>query len=235
MANGGAISSGFGLMSQGTHEGIGGITNLIASFFQKNPYAKMSDIYKQMQGYITPYTDAGKTGLAGLLALEKGAYGGMADDPTELEDKIMGKYQESPYAQYQTKQLIDAANSAAAASGQLGTPQEQQELAAHLQGLVSQDQQKYYQNAMQGLNSLANLYGGQVGAGEFGVNKQDEYLQNMANLAGGKTQWANKLTQSRAGDVGSFLESFADVGLGGAEAMGGMMGGGAGGGLMGLL
>jgi hypothetical protein len=205
-------------MSQGIHEGNDSIMNLLASFFQKNPYASMRDVYQHMQDYITPYTNAGLEGLGQLSGLVK--------DPTALEDSIDAKYKESPYAQYQSKQLADATNAAAAASGTLGTPQEQQEMAAHLQGLISRDQQQYRHDAMQPYEFGV---GNELGAGKFGTNLENAYLENMANLAGGKDQWKNSLTQSQFGDVGEFLNSFGDVGLGGAQAFMGMFGGGMGG------
>jgi len=217
MADGG----GFGMMSQGVHEGIGGLTDLFGSFFQKNPYSKMLDEYGKMQGYITPYTDAGKQGLSGLQALLSGPLADLVKNPTGLEDKIMGQYSESPYAKEQTRQLQEAMGNQAAAAGNLGTPQAQQELAQRLQGVVSGDQQKYLQNAMQpfefGLGQQQQGYGQQIGAGEFGTNMQNQFLESMANLIGGKDQWRNQRTQSQFGDIGSMLESPFDIGIGGAE------------------
>jgi hypothetical protein len=218
MPNG--MGAGMGQMSMGMHEGTAGLTNLIGSFFQDNPYAKMQDIYGRYQGYLNPYIEAGKSGL--------GTISGLVSDPTALEDRIMSHYQMSPHAQFQQKQLTDAANAMAARGGIVGTPQEQEGMARQLQGLISGDQQQYLQGAMQ---PFEFGLGQQLGAGRFGVGQEGNYLENMANLAGGRTQWENQLAQSRAGDIGSIMNSFGDVGMGGAQAAGSMFGGG----IMGLL
>lgn len=199
----------------GIDKAVGGASSLIGSLFEENPYTGMMNEYGKMQGYISPYTDAGKQGLSGLQSLLSGPLASLISDPTGLEDKIMGSYQQSPYAKEQTSQLQDAMNNQAAASGNLGTPQAQRALAQGLQGIVSADQQNYLRNAMQpfemGLQQQQQGYGQQIGAGEFGTNMQNEFLQNMSNLIGGKAQWSNKMAESRAGDVGSIASGIADM------------------------
>jgi hypothetical protein len=233
---------GFSGMSQGMDEGMDGALSLIGSFFEDNPYIDMMNTYRPMQDYITPYTDAGKQGLSGLQALLSGQLSNMTSNPTGLEDSIMSKYQSSPYATEQMRALTQAQNNAAAAGGTLGTPQMQQELAERLQGVIGKDQQQYLQNAIQpyeyGLGQMQQGYGQQIGAGEFGTNLQNQYLENMANMMGGHTQWNNQMTESRVGDIGSMLNSPNDTAGGALSGVSGMFSGGGGGmlgGLMGLL
>lgn len=234
-----ANSGGFSGMSQGMDEGVNGALSLIGSFFENNPYTEMMNTYRPMQGYINPYTDAGKQGLSGLQALLSGQLSNLTSNPTGLEDSIMSKYQSSPYATEQMRALTQAQNNAAAAGGNLGTPQMQQELAQRLQGVIGQDQQQYLQNAIQpyeyGLGQMQQGYGQQIGAGEFGTNLQNQYLENMANMAGGHTQWNNQLTQSRVGDIGSMFNAPFDTATGAMSGASGMFGGSMLGGLLGLL
>lgn len=128
--------------------------------------------------------------------------------PTALENQIMGSYTESPYAQYQTQLLNKSMASQAAAGGQLGTPNEQIALANQTQGIVSKDQQQYYEDAMQpyqmGLQGEQYITGEGLKAGKGMAGQEDLQAKAAAkekeaeasmfgSIAGGAAKLAGEL------------------------------------------
>ena len=109
----------------------------------KNIKSAYSDI-AQGQQYMQPFYQAGTQMLPQYMQTLQG----LTQHPTQLENQIMGSYTMSPYAQYQTNLLSKEMGEQAGAAGQLGTPNEQLDLANQEQGIVSRDQQQYYQDAM---------------------------------------------------------------------------------------
>lgn len=101
--------------------------------------------YEQSVGYMQPYYDTGIKAMNDYY----NQIGKLIQNPTGLEDQIMGKYSMSPYAQYQTNTLSNMSNNQAALAGNLGTPDSQKAMMNQEQGIVSKDQQNYLRNAMQ--------------------------------------------------------------------------------------
>ena len=176
-----------------------------------NPYSGLESLYDPYMASIKPYQDAGKFGLNEY----RKAIGNFLDQgPVGFENQIMSQYQSSPWATYQTQQVTDAANKAAAAGGFLGTPQEQEALANKVQGIVSQDQQKFYQDAVQpyeyGTGQAANL----VNVGQATNQDQLNYLNSIANIRASENEWNN---QNRG--FGGFMNSLGGlVGIGSTVA-----------------
>jgi len=100
--------------------------------------------FQQASAYYQPFYDTGTSAMQNYY----GALQGLMQDPTALENQIMGSYSMSPWAQQQTNTLTQNLNRSAAMGGNLGTPNEQLSMANQLQGVVSKDQQQYLQNAM---------------------------------------------------------------------------------------
>lgn len=176
---------------------------------------------KEAIGRLAPYEQAG---TAGLSAYQQ-ALSGM-DDPTSFYQKMMSGYQQSPLAQQQIAQGVQAAQRGAAAGISPTGGAEQKALTQYAQGVSSKDMQDYYNNMM-------NIYGGYLGgekglagmgqqaatqAGQWGMN----YGQGLAGLQEsiGQAQAAGKLAQGQTfgnifGDIGSIF------GLGSGSPAGG--------------
>ncbi len=177
-------------------------------------YQNLSDLLRSIYG---PYMSA----ATGMIPGYTSSLSGLTGNPTGLEDSIMSKYSTSPMAQYQTQQATQAGDRAAAAGGVLGTPAMQQQMAGNIQGIVSQDQGQYLQNAIQpyefGLGQQGNFINmGANMANNFG-NQMSGYYGNMAGMDYG--QAAN-----RQQDYGQLLSGLIQ---GGAAAFGGPAGAGA--------
>ena len=125
-----------------------------------------SSSYAQASGYLKPFYQAGTN----ILPQYSQTLQNLVQHPTQLPDQIMGQYTESPWAQYQTQTLNKQMANQAAAGGQLGTPNEQIALGKQTQGIVSKDQQQYYNDAMRpfqmGLSGEQYLTGTGMKAGE---------------------------------------------------------------------
>lgn len=140
--------------------------------------------------YFKPYYAAGTAELPGYMH----TLNQLTRHPTGFEDQVMGQYQMSPHAQYQTQLLNQTMANQAAAGGQVGTPNEQIALANQTQGIVSKDQQQYYNNA------LAPFQMGLSG---------EQYLTGMgmkagAGMAGQKDLAATLSAKEREAEMGMF-------------------------------
>lgn len=98
-------------------------------------------------------------------------------DPSGFINNLMGQYQQSPWAKYQTQQAMRAGQNAASAGGLMGSTPMMQQMQQNAAGISSEDMQKWMQNVLgintqygQGqkdmmnigqnsANSLTNLYG----------------------------------------------------------------------------
>lgn len=158
-------------------------------------YSNSMDSMQQAQQYQMPFYNAGVNMLDPYTSMLQS----LTSDPTALEDQIMGKYSMSPTATYQTQQMQDSMNRSAAMSGNLSSPAEQQQMANQTQGLVSRDQQKYLQGAMNPF--LAGLQGQQyvTGMGQQAGNQLSNIQQSMANLQAGQTQQGYNMLGSLVG------------------------------------
>lgn len=131
--------------------------------------------------------------------------------PTQLENQIMGSYTESPTAQYQTQLLTNQMANQAAAGGQLGTPNEQQALATQTQGIVSKDQQRYYQDAMDpyhmGLSGEQSL----VGMGSQGATSLARQKNLQATQEDMQAALAAKEEAAKASGLGAMVGAVAGI------------------------
>lgn len=166
-----------------------------------------SDISKTITPYFDPYVQAGTSSLGSLQEQLSRMY----SDPGALYASLGEGFQQSPGYQYNVQQATEAANRAAAAGGQLGSPAEQQALAQQVQGMANQDYQNYmnqmmglYGQGVQGLTGLTGL-GYQAGStlaedlarakmAQYGMDAakrqaeqkaQSDIIGSMAGLAGG--------------------------------------------------
>lgn len=211
---GGNGNSGSGFDWQSALPGfMGGAGGLLGGLFGKhgadqygnqiqNAQNESKDLYNQGLQYYQPYYDQGTDAF--------GKYGQAVDrmsDPTQFVNGIMDQYQESPGAQFQQQQGLMQANNASAASGSLGSPQEQIALQKYGQGVSNQDMQQYMQNAL-------------------GVNSQ--YLSGLGNQSQMGFGAAQSMNQNRQGLADNLAELLQNLGLSqaqGSQAMGGGLGG----------
>lgn len=170
-----------------------------------DPDSDLQQIPQYYKQYLGPYANAGMGYEKFLGPMLQNLMG----HPTALEDSIMSHYQESPYAKFQTGQITDQMNRAAAAGGDLGSPNEQAALAGRVQGIVSGDQQNYLHNAMQpymqgmqGLLGLTNL-GEQAGGGI--ANMYGDLYSNMANIDAAQNAQGQNLLGGLLGAGASML------------------------------
>lgn len=156
-------------------------------------------------GYQQPFYQAGQSMLSPYMS----TLSGLTSDPTALENQIMGQYTMSPTATYQMGQLTDQTNRAAAMGGDLGTPNEQLTMANNLQGLVSQDQQQYLQNAMQPYMAGLQGQGQMTQMGQQAAGSMGDYQNVMAGLqaasAGQKSNLLGGLLGAGISGLSSFL------------------------------
>jgi len=200
-----------------------------------NPYDSEIDTYNKFPGHAMPYMHNGEWA--------SGAYRGaisnfLKNDGVDYENNVMSQYQESPWAKYQTGELTNAANKAAAAGGYAGTPQEQEALAGKLQGLISQDQQKFYNNAKQPYEFGTQQAGNQAGQGLQANSQYWNYLKALAQAQMGQQGWnsANRGLGGFLGGIGNLAGLAGTVmGIPGVQGLLGMGGGSALGGMGGMM
>lgn len=161
-----------------------------------NPADSAMPYLDQVPGTVSPYyqpyinwgMQAGNT-LAPL-------YSGLATNPQNNYNDIMGGYTESPAYQYNYDQAMKQQQNAAASGGFTGTSYDQQRQAETTTGLLAQDQQQYYNNVWdeqkygmqgeQGLfdtgynasNTLANMLGQNLAA-QAGLAYQGSAFENQ--------------------------------------------------------
>jgi len=144
-------------------------------------YGDASNYLDQGTQYLKPWYDTGQDALHNYYQTVLG----LTQHPGQLTDQIYGQYQASPYSQYQLQQTQAQMNATAAAGGYLGTPNEQVAMGQQAQGIVSRDQQQYYQNVMQpytmglqGLGTIAGM-GEKAAMGDVGISQAQARLSAM--------------------------------------------------------
>lgn len=101
----------------------------------------------------------------------------------------MGGYQQSPYATFQTKEALKAANQAASASGLLGSGANQENNMKLAANISSHDMQNYFNNLFHeqglyqsGLTNLANMgYGAANQMGNWNLATSQGIANDYAN------------------------------------------------------
>lgn len=119
----------------------------------------LSGLFGDSSGPYHEYMDYQKKGLEGYKGFED--WLNTQKDPSGFINKLMGQYNESPWAKYQQQQSVRAGQNAASANGLMGSTPFAQQLQQNAQNISSEDQQKWLQNVL-GINS-------QYGQGQFGL------------------------------------------------------------------
>jgi hypothetical protein len=131
--------------------------------FYNNPADAAMPYLEKIPGtikpYFQPYIDSGNDALSTLMQ----QYKMLINNPGAEISKSGAGYTQSPGYQYEYNSGINAANTAAAAGGSLGTSEHQQEAASVATNLSNEDFQQYLQEAL-------GLYGKGL-SGEEGLNK----------------------------------------------------------------
>jgi len=144
--------------------------------------ARAQAALRAQEAKYNPYITAGQ----GALPILQGQYAQLLNNPQALYNKWASSYQESPYAKYQTQAMTGALNRNAAATGSLGSPYAQQNLASTIHGITSGDEQQYI-NQMRGLYSQG--LSGEQGMAHMG-------LQGLGGQSGLVSQGAGLDMQS---------------------------------------
>lgn len=199
-----------------------------------NPYDDAIKTYNKFPGHVMPYMQNGEWASG---AYHNAIANFLKNGGVDYQNNVMSQYKESPWAKFQTGELTNAANKAAAAGGYAGTPQEQEALAGKLQGMVSQDQQRFYNNAMRPYEFGTQQAGNQANQGLQANSQYLNFLQALAQAQAGQQGWnsANTGLAGFLGGVGNLAGLAGTImGIPGVQGFLGMGGGGAGSNLAGM-
>lgn len=148
------------------------------------PYEDAMKQYQQWsnkaQGAQNPFLQAGQ----GAIGNFQNWLSGM-QDPSQFINKLMGQYQESPWAKYQQQQSVRSGQNAASASGLLGSTPFAQQLQQNASNISSQDMNQWLQNVL-GINT-------QYGAGNQSL------INTGAGSANALTGLYNQMGQDMSG------------------------------------
>lgn len=184
------LSQGYDKAISTYEEYLGKINDMFAPYIQQGQYAG-----NQLQGL----GDAQYNQYMQMMGMGPGGTGNW-----------MTQYTASPWAQYQTDVGMQAANASAAASGMLGSGNNQRETATMAEDIASKDRQQYYEDMMgmgraassnydplfsTGANMMGQLGGytydtGQsigkayIGQSHADATKDAAYAQDMGHLMG---------------------------------------------------
>ncbi len=130
-------------------------------------------------------------------------------DPSAFINKIMGQYQESPFAKYQQQQSMRAGQNAGSASGLTGSTPMMQQMQQNASNISGQDMNTWLQNVL-GVNTQygagqGNLMSGGQNAMNTFMQMLSEYGSLMGGGAFGKEQGRQ---QDRQNMIGGFLNMF---------------------------
>lgn len=213
----------------GLGQAAGGLFSIFGN--QKNPAdaanKRIGQIPGQLEGYYSPYMNAGKGALGDLQNQYKDLLGG------NIQNKLGENYKESPGYQFKLKQAMQQGGAAAARGGYLGTPMDQQQSMQLGNDIASQDYNDYIKNQM-GLYGLGLT--GEQGLNNQGFDANKEMADAWGNTLGAQgaydfmgQQGANQRQSQGMGDL------FKGLGTAGASYFGGPAGGAAWKTLMGLF
>lgn len=174
--------------------------NPFSSDYNKNPAEAAMPYLEKIPGtmkpYYDPYINEGKNALGTLME----QYMNLINNPMGQFNQIGQSFTESPGYQFQYNQALNAANSAAAAGGMLGTPAHQMEAASMAGGIANQDFYNYLSRALQqsqfgqqlGLGGLSDINQMGYGASNELANSLANNLTNQGNLQYAGTQQQNQ-------------------------------------------
>jgi hypothetical protein len=178
-------------------------------FGDDDPYADASAYLEQIPGTITPYYQPYIDAGTGALNTLQDQYGNLISNPGGFINQVGSGFQSSPGYDYEVDQATQAANNAAASTGMLGTPQEQQQLATTVSGLANQDYYNYlntalgaYNTGISGESNLANMgYNAASGlAGDLSSN-----LMNEAGLSVAENQYNDQTLSGALGQAAGIV------------------------------
>jgi hypothetical protein len=198
------------MIMQGMQNFGGGLGSVLGGLFNNSgrPYQKAGDAFGQgfgqAQQYQQPFYNAGANSI--------GTYQNWLNqmsNPSGFINNLMGQYQQSPWAKFQTDQGMRAANNAASASGLLGSTPLGQASADYARNISSQDMGNWLQRVLgvnteygQGVNNM--MTGGQNAANSLS-NLQSQLAQLQGGAAFGQAQGEQK---DRSGIISGLLKMF---------------------------
>jgi hypothetical protein len=174
------------LMGFNPNSMMGGLAGLFGGMFGNSgaPYSAAMDQYQQWmnkaQGMQNPFYQAGVNAIPDYQNWLKSM-----QDPSGFINNLMGKYQQSPWAKYQTDQAMRAAQNMGSAGGLTGSTPLTQFAQQQASGISSGDMQNWLQNVL-GVNT-------QYGAGEAGL------MQGGQNAANALTNMYGQMAPNMAG------------------------------------
>jgi len=134
-----------------------------------------------IEPYYNPYINLGK----GAARVSAPIYYQRATDPNAAYNQLMSGYKPSDQYQYNQGQAMAQQQAAANSGGFAGTSYDQANQAATTQGLLSQDEQQYYNNQLGLQNSALNAGMDYYNIGYQASNTLATMLgQNLAEEAG---------------------------------------------------
>lgn len=184
---------------------------------------------QQGLGLLSPFQQAGVGAIPQLQAL-------FGQDPTDIINKIMGQFQESPAQQFQSERANQALQNQMAAAGLSGSGEAAQRSGQLAQQLASQGQQQFLQDVLgqrqQQISGLEGFFGGGLSAAGQGAGLLGQEGRSLTDLTGqiGAAQAAGTIGQGREraglfGGIGSLLGLGAGSGLFGGGGFGNLFGG----------
>lgn len=183
----------------------GGLAQFLNGMFGNSgaPYEdamkEMQKYFQMSQGYQNPFLQAGTNAIP-----QYQSWLGQMQDPSKFINNQMNNYQASPWSQFMQNQAMRAGQNAGSASGMTGSTPLMMQMQQNAGNIASGDMQNWLGNVLginqqygAGLNNmmgygqhsadimsqLAQMMGGQMGAGAFG-QKQGEN-QDWSNTMGG--------------------------------------------------
>lgn len=207
----GGQSSAAGDISQGYNNAI-------------NTYSQYLDKVNQL---FSPYMDQGKYAgnqMQGMGDAQYAQYMNMMGAGPGGTGNWMTQYTASPWAQYQTDVGTQAANASAAASGMLGSGQNQRSTATMAEDIASKDRQQYYEDMMGMGHAAQGNYQPLFSTGAGMASQLGGYTYDTgANI--GKAQ-IGQGSANAYGDIADMQAINGMIGAGAGALSGGMGSGG---------
>lgn len=193
---------------------------------QPNPASKAMPYVQQIPGvgqqYYGPYVQQGQQ--AGSILGPQ--YESLVKDPTGFIESIMKNYAPSSAERFNQQQLTSSMENTARAGGIAGTPYDQMQQAAGVQGLLSKDEEEYLRNALgvfgTGLTGEESIYNKGYDASKSLADLLSSALNEEGSLA---FQGQRQENQNRSNLINMFAKLLS---TGAGVALGGPFGGAAG-------
>lgn len=199
----------------------------IDNFFNGGANSAVNQGYNQAQGALNPYSQGGQQAfnqwqnnttnqgnyLNGFQNMGQGQWNSTQQSPQQYYQNIMQGYQVSPQAQYNMQMAQRAGNSAAAASGMMGSGAFVNEQQRNANQISQGDQQQYFDNTMGAnqaqMQALQNYQQQQMwynqmlqGQSQIGANAASQESQNSMNNGQQNAYWNNQGLNNMAGLAG---------------------------------